>query len=329
VAQLDPVRLSLLWLESDLPGDAGIHHRGSVAAFRRLDMALSERLAGSAIRAGAGAESHVLRARTLTLLGRADDAEQLLNSLPAPEVPDALWVDATTMRALNLLMAQGRPEQSWAVIDDALKGAPVAISQDLLAFRALQLAMDARPAEVLELVESIDRDHLSRRSAITLNFGHTIALGERGKPNQATQAPEDRFVFAPNSPVATYQAVALALVHADALMSNGCIHEALGMGERIRRQWADLPKVPQNIAAAINGVAALAHGDLPAAQNLLSAALAADETNNNDDGLPYLGVGYWLSVALAEVLARAGQTDAAADALRHVQGGLHPSYTFI
>jgi DNA-binding CsgD family transcriptional regulator len=328
VAQLDPVRLSLLWLESDLPGDAGVHHRGSVAAFRRLDMALSERLAGSAIRAGAGVESHVLRARTLTLLGRADDAEQLLNSLPAPEVPDALWADATTLRALNLLMAKGRPEQSWAVIDDALTGAPVAITQDLLAFRALQLAMAARPAEVLELVESIDRAHLARRSAITLNFGHTIALGERGNPNQATQAPEDGFVFAPNSPVATYQAVALALVHADALMSNGCIHEALGMGERIRRQWADLPKIPQNITAAINGVAALAHGDLPAAQNLLSAALTTDEANN-DDGLPYLGVGYWLSVALTEVLARAGQTDAAADALRHVQGGLHPSYTFI
>jgi DNA-binding CsgD family transcriptional regulator len=329
MTQLDPVRLSLLWLESDLPGDAGVHHRGSVAAFRRLDMALSERLAESAIRAGAGPESHVLRARTLTLLGRADDAEQLLNSLPAPDVPDALWADATTLRALNLLMAQGQPEQSWTVIDDALADAPVAITQELLAFRALQLAMAARPAEVLELVESIDRENLARRSAITLNFGHTIALGERGNPNQATQAPEDGFVFAPNSPVATYQAVALALVHADALMSNGCIHEALGMGERIRRQWADLPKVPQNITAAINGVAALAHGDLPAAQNLLSAALITDEANNNDDGLPYLGVGYWLSIALTEVLARAGQTDAAADALRQVQGGRHPSYAFI
>lgn len=42
-----------------------------------------------------------------------------------------------------------------------------------------------------------------------------------------------------------------------------------------------------------------------------------------------MGVGYWLSVALTEVLARAGQTDAAAEALRNVEGGRHPSYTFI
>ena len=33
--QADPVRLSLLWLDSDLPADSQIHHRGAAAAFRR------------------------------------------------------------------------------------------------------------------------------------------------------------------------------------------------------------------------------------------------------------------------------------------------------
>lgn len=327
----DPVRLSLLWLDSDMPGDADVHHRGAAAAFRRLDMALSERLAEAAIRAGAGPASDVLRARTLTLLGRADDAEELLNSLPAPSELDAAWVDATTLRALNLLFAQGKPEQSSAVIDDALADAPAPLAQGLLAFRALQLAMDARPTDVMTLVESIDRDKLNKRSAVTLNFGHTIALGDRGLPGSATQAPEDGFVLAPNSPVAAYQAVALALVHADALMINGCISAAVSLGESVRAQWVDLPKVPQNIATAVTGVAALACGDLPTALNALGTVLQADDQSQLGPGMsyPYLGVGYWLGVNYTEALARAGQIDAASEALEEVQHNPHPAYVFI
>jgi DNA-binding CsgD family transcriptional regulator len=187
----------------------------------------------------------------------------------------------------------------------------------------------ARPAEVIALADSIDRDRLAPRSRINLNFGVTIALGDIGRPQPATQAPEDAVVLAANSPVAAYQAVALALIHADALVTNGCIEEALTVADRVGQQWSGLPKVPQIIATAINGVAALGHGDLATACSLLQAARARKELRQEQGGLPYLGVGYWLGVAYTEALARAGKADAALEAMTAMQRSRHPAYAFI
>lgn len=325
----DPIRLGVLWLDSDLPPDAEVLYRAAAEAFRRLDMALSERLAGAAIRAGAGTEAYILHARALALLGRALDAEKVLNSLPTADTSDSLWAAATVLRGLNLLLAQGDIDQSWAVIDAAIAAAPPSAVQELLAFRGLQLAMAARPAEVITLAEGVDRDRLAGRSKINLNFGVTIALGDLGRPQPATQAPEDATVLAANSPVAAYQAVALALMHVDALVTNGCVEEALTIAGRVGQQWAGLPEVPQIIATAIDGVAALGHGDLNTACSLLEAALARRELRAEQSGLPYLGVGYWLAVAYTEALARAGQTDAALAAMAAMQRSRHPAYTFL
>lgn len=327
--ETDPVRLGVLWLDSDLAPDASVLYRAAAEAFRRLDIGLCERLADAAIRAGGGVECHVLQARSLALLGRAQDAEKVLNAVPAEGNRDSLWAAATVLRGLNILLANGKPEESRAVIDEALAVAPPDVVQELLAFRALQLAMAARPAEVVALAESIDRERLERRSKINLNFGLTIALGDLGRPQPATQAPEDAMVLAANTPVAAYQAVALALIHADALVTNGCIDEALTIGDRMGHQWADLPKVPQIIATAINGVVALGYGDLDTAQRLLRAAMQRRELHSEEDALPYLGVGYWLALAYTETLARAGQVDAAVDTLAITQRTRHPAYAFL
>lgn len=329
LGEVDAVRLGVLWLNSDLAPDAGVLYRAAADAFRRLDIALCERLAQAAIRAGGGVECHVLQARSLALMGRAQDAERVLNAAPAQGSPDSLWAAAAVLRGLNILLANGRPEESQAVIDEALAAATPDAVQELLAFRALQLAMAARPAEVVELAESIDRDRLERRSKINLNFGLTIALGELGRPQPATQAPEDAMVLAADTPVAAYQAVALALIHADALVTNGCIDEALTIGDRMGHQWADLPKVPQVIATAINGVVALGYGDLETAQRLLDAAMQRRELRSEEDGLPYFGVGYWLALAYTETLARAGHVDAAVDMLATTQRTRHPAYAFL
>ena len=325
----DPVRLGVLWLDSGVPAGADVLYRAAAEAFRRLDAALCERLAEAAVRAGGGMESYVLHARVLALLGRAQDAERVLNSLPAQDTPGPLWAAATVLRGLNILLANGKPEESRAVIDVALATAPSGVVQELLAFRSLQLAMAARPAEVVALAESIDRELLAPRSKVNLNFGLTIALGDLGRPQPATQAPEDAMVLAANAPVAAYQAVALALIHADALVTNGCIDEALTIGDRVGHQWADLPKAPQIIATAINGVVALGYGDLATAHQLLEAALDRRELAAGQDGLPYLGVGYWLAIAYTEALARAGQAEAALEALEQMRRSRHPAYEFL
>ena len=325
----DPVRLALLWLESDLPGDPDVHHQGAAAAFRRLDTGLSERLAVAAIRAGAGAEAHILHARTVSMLGRGEEAEQILTQLPAGVDKDDTWVAATTLRATNLLLTRGEPEQSWAVIEEALTGTSEPLRQELLAFRALQLAMAAHPAEVARLLDSIDQDRLTAASRINLNFGTTIALGELGRLAQATQTPEDNFVLAADSPANAFQAVSLALMHVDALAANGLITEAMSLSRRMVGQWTDLPDVSRSIAEGIIGVAALAHGDLRTARQRLGSALATKQLRQGKGSLPFLGIGSWLRIAYVETLARAGDVDSAALALRDLQRNRHPSFIFL
>lgn len=328
MAPPDPVRVGLLWMESDLQPDAQVLYSAAAVAFRRSDTVLSERLSDAAVRAGAGAEAQVLQARTLALLGRADDAERLLATIPDETATDTLWAGAKVLRGLSLLLTQGKPEQSWEVIDEALASAPESVIQELLAFRGLQLAMAGRPTEVIALAESIDKERLDPRSKVNLNFGVTIALGDLGRPQPATQAPEDDIVLSADTPVAAYQVLALALIHADTLVCNGCIDDAVAVGERISTQWADLPRAPRNIATAINGVVALGCGDLDRAKPLLDAALDGDELRLGEGGRPYLGVSYWIRVAYTEALGRAGQTELALTSLARMQEMRHPAYLF-
>ena len=327
----DPVRLALLWLESDLPGDADVHNEGAAAAFRRLDVALGERLAEAADRAGAGAQmqSRILHARTLSMLGRGEECEQLLAALPAADEPDEDWVAAKNLRALNLLLILGRPEQSWTVIEDALTEAAAPLDQELLAFRALQLAMDGRPAEVVALLNSIDSARLTSDSRIILNYGTTLAFGEFGQTVQATQTPEDDLVLATDLRANLFQAAWLDLMHVDVLAVSGRITEAMSMSQRVLQQWADLPEVPRTLAAAIEGVAAVAHGDLLSARETLSAAIATTAISDDLAELPFLGFGYWLRIAYTEALARAGDADSAANVLSETERSRHPALNFL
>ena len=74
----DPVRLALLWLQSDLAPNCDVFTQAAQAAFRGLDMALAERFAEAAVAAGAGVEIELLRANALTLLSRGAEAEEVL-----------------------------------------------------------------------------------------------------------------------------------------------------------------------------------------------------------------------------------------------------------
>ncbi|WP_313674175.1 LuxR C-terminal-related transcriptional regulator [Mycolicibacterium sp.] len=326
---VDPVRLGLLWLESDLPPDSEVMYEAAEEAFRRLDTPLSQRLTEASIRAGGGMKPRFLHARTLALLGRADEAEELLNSLAAGDVHDPMWPAATNMRALSAMLAHGDPDRSWAMIDDALARAPEPAVAELTAFRVVQLAMAARPAEAVEIAESIDRERLTDLARINLNYGLTIALGDVGRPHAATRSPVGAMVNAARPPATAYQAVALALIHADTLVTNGCIAEARTLAEDVVRQWAELPEVPLLIAAAVEGMAALGYGDLPTALRLLQAVLDRQELRDDRRGLPYLGVACLLSVSYTEAMARAGRVEDAVEAMGLMERSRHPAYSFI
>ena len=318
----DPVRLALLWLQSDLAPDHDVFARAAQAAFKRLDLDLAQRLAEAAVAAGADVDAELLRANTLTMLSRGDEAEQLLKPLTARSLPEPTWSTAVNLRAINLLWPQGQPERSRKVIDDALASATEPVSPRLLAFRAVQLAVEARPAEALSICESIDRGKLTALSALILAWAQTIALGDLGHPTAAAEVAEEAASLAPVSrEAAFYQAVILAVYHTQALILGGCLAEAQSVANRTYQQCADVPGHAQTYATAISGMAALGHGDLPTATERLRYAVTefADRT---DGGL------YRFSIYYTEALARTGNLEAATQALAQMQRSRHPAHAY-
>ena len=320
----DPVRLALLWLQSDLAPDHDLFTRAAQAALRRLDMALAQRLAEAAIAAGAGVDTELLCGNALTMLSRGAEAEAIFKSLTARQLPGPACSTAVNLRAVNLLWVLGQPEQSRAVIDAALAIASGSgpKSRGFLTFRAVQLAVEAHPAEALKVCQPIDPAELAPLPAMVLAWAHTIALSDLGRPLQATEIAQAAAALAAASLDAANTAVILAVYHTEALLLGGLLAEALAFAEQTYQQCADVPGVAQTFAAAIRGVAALGNGDVNTATEYLGDAVAefADRT---DGGWYHFGIYY------AEALARKGDLDEASEVLAQVQRRRHPAHAYL
>jgi len=319
---VDPARLGLLLLESDLPGDPAVFLPGALAAFARLDLPLSRRLAEGAVSAGGGVEAGLLLALVLTRIGEADEAERVLDSLPAEQPPEVAWMPAL-LRATSALGARAQPDRAWQIIDGALRTTPAPFDQPLLAFRVCLLALAARPDEAAALAEGIDRKQLSPLPAAILATGLTIALGDLGRTSALIEAAAEGNRLAAESPQAAYQSVGLNLMYGDALALAGLIPDLVGLAGEVGRLWANIPRLPTIAATGIGGLAALARGDLPTAVALLDAAIGEGESINNWNAVNYL-----LSVAHTEALARSGDGDAAMKAQDRMLASRHPSWEF-
>jgi DNA-binding CsgD family transcriptional regulator len=320
----DWLRLALLWLESDLPPDAGVLLAGAIQAFQRLDLDLTNRLCTSALAAGAGPEARLIYALSQYSMGLGIEAEATLDELPPGLGSDFLWLVSAMIKIANRQFLLARPEESWTVLEEALAAAPPSMADQLLPLRVAGLAMAARPAEAVTATASIATEALSALPASILACGEVIALGDLGLPHKATIAAETSRRLAANAPEATYQMVALHLLHAEALTMGGLIDQVQSLGEQLHAQWADIPADPAGIALAVNGVAALARGDLTSAQQQLRAAIAECQPRHGKTGVLYL---FWL--AYTEALARAGKAGAASEALQKAEQHRHPSYVFV
>lgn len=319
----DKLRLALLWLESDLAGDADILRNGAAEAFLRLDLDLTNRLCEGALGAGAGIDARILYALSLYSVGHAAEAEAVLDALPTP-TPDFFWVIAVTIKAANRQFFLAQPEKSWAIIDEAIAAAAPEIRPQIETLRVTQLAMAARPAEAVRAAEALNAHWLGALAASIVACGEMIAFGDLGKPDAATAAVHTCIQRAGGDPQAAHQMVALNLLYADALILGGLLDQAGALGQRLLSEWADTPRDPSAVAAAIVGTAALANGDLTVAQEQLANTIANVGSRHDISGGLYL---FWL--VYTEALARGGQIDAAVDALGQVESYRHPSYTFV
>ncbi len=320
----DPLRLGLLWLESDLEPDGEIFLRAAQAAILRLDVELAERLADAAVRAGGLLDSVMLHAHALILLNRGCEAEKVLNSLNDEGLPQAALAKVIHLRAANLLWPLGRPEDSWTVIEKGLIRAAGPLADQLHAFRCIQLAMAARPAEVAELTGSVDRSHLPALQALVAIWAEVIALGELGRPNQAAVAAGEGYALACDSPYAAYHGIRLTEYHVVAMVLGGCIHQAVEAADSTHQKCLKVPGVSRSVATAITGMAALGAGDL--ATSLQCLRLALDDFTVRGDITCAL---HRFRIVYTEALARSGDVDGALRALETVQASRHPSLAFV
>jgi len=319
----DPVRLALLWLESDRAGEAGVLMSGAAQAFLRLDLDLTNRLCEGALAAGAGIEARLMYALSMYSVGRVVEAETMLDSMPSSS-PDFLWMTTVMIKAANRQFFLNQPEEARKVVDDALARAPAEIRPQIEVLRVTQLAMAARPGEAVRAAEALDTAWLSALPAAILACGEVIALGDLGRTDAAITAVDACNRKAANAPEAAHQLVGLNLLYANTLVLGGYLEQVLALGEQLHSQWAEIPRDPSAVALAIRGMAALATGDLRTAQEQLHVAITDIEARHDRSGGMYL---FWL--AYAEAVARAGDVDAAVAAFQQVEHYRHPSYVFI
>jgi DNA-binding CsgD family transcriptional regulator len=328
----DPLRLGLLWLESDLPPDPAILGPAADIAATRLDLGLAERLARTAVDADAGPVHLLQLAYILYLLEKGHEAQAILDSLDAPEVSGPGFVDEVVLRAGNLLFPLRNPEQSRVVIDDALRDCADERSSSLKTYRAIIQAMAGEPAATIETMVTVDRGYLDSLGRILGWSAETLALGDIGRARQAEtcaaagyreldERPQESY---DSSGLAEFHTSGLAEFHAFALLAAGHVDEAADVTEEWHRLYGDLPGVGRSMSLAAMGMTALGRGDLNAALRQLHDAVDGFAGYGEVCGLVYR-----FRILLTEAIARGGDTAAAVASLEATRRCRHPSYVYV
>lgn len=320
-ARVDPLRLGLLWLESDLPADIAVLSRAANVARSRLDLVLAERFARAAADAGGGPVAKLLLAYVLFMREQGAETEEILRTIDAPALPAAGFVTPVILRAANLLWVLQRPEQAWEVTEQALRGNDDAA---LRTFRAVQLVLAGRPAETIDALAGVDLGQLDPFGQTLGRCADVIALGDLGRTSRAAQQAEAGYAVIAESPQDSFQGSGLAEFHAYALLAAGYLEDARMVAEARYRLCAELPGLVAAMATAVLGMTALGGGDLPTALRRLGAADAGIGSYGEISGIFYR-----FKILHTEALARSGQVDAAVAALRATRDSRHPAYSYV
>lgn len=323
-ADTDPLRLGLLWLESDLPPDVAILSLAANISASRLDVGLAERFARAAIDAQSGPSTKLQLAYILYLQEKGQAAEDLLDTLSVHELASAGFVDGVSLRAANLMFPLRNPAASRAVIDDAMRLGDATRNDALLTFRAISQAMAAEPANAVTTMSAVDYGRLDSYGRVLGYAAETIALGDLGRTTHAGERASAGYRQLTDSPQDSFHASGLAEFHAYALLAAGGVVEAVAVAERSHREYADLPGLSRSMSIAALGMTALGRGDLAAAQRHLDSA----RESFGDYG-EVAGLFYRFRILHTEVLARRGRLDEAITSLEVTRESRHPAYEYV
>ena len=320
----DPVRVGLLWLESDLDPDQAVFLRAAEQAVVRLDLVLGERLARSAMEAGSSVEGAILCAHLLVLLNRGEEADRILTGITGPAVPEAVLANALHLRVANLLWPLARPDEAWQITETAVQqsSSPL-LKAHVQAVRAVQLAMAGRPADAAAAMDGVDRDVLQVLPAMVALWALTIAAGDLGDPVAAQEYAGEGYRRAAAAPEAAYQGVGIAEFHVCALTFAGLLTAACEVADRTMERCAEAPGISRSVAAAVKGMAALFAGDLDVSVECLGSACEVFEAYGDTTGIFYR-----FSIVYTEALARAGRIGEALRMQAKMHAARHPTFQF-
>lgn len=319
------VRAGVNWLESDLPPDPVVLMDAARAAFSRLDLPLTQRLAAKPNEQGS-IDAALLTGYALNLMSRAREAEAVFAALDYDALDDDSWCAATTVRAANRLWPMGDPVGSWKLVEDARAQNPTAASRrhTLRTIRSIQFASSGRPDAAIEEVRDVDWEGLPPVAGMVASWALVIALGDSGAPEQVSQVAAAGYRLAARSVESTYPGIGLADHHVTALIHAGCVGETREVAEQTVRRCSGMPGIASTVAAAVSAMAALAGGSLAAARDQMAGA---------NDVFAQLGepstLCYRFGIITTEIAGRLGDYPSARKAHATMTRLRHPAFDYL
>jgi DNA-binding CsgD family transcriptional regulator len=319
------VKRGLLWLESDLPPEPEVLLAAATAASSLLDFGTAERLFRAADATGIGAQARIPLAYSLFMMEKGELALEVLEGVEVDEATESAFINDVVMRASNLMWGMRSPERSWRLIDDALKASHGARRQQVLVFRANQLALAARPTEVLATMAEVDYSEIDRYGAAMAYGAESMAYGELGQPDQAVVKAIEADQALALSGQGKFLRQTFTEFHTFALVAAGRIPEAVDVTERHRTDHRDEPPDVRAVAAELFGMVMLAAGDLDAALRHLPHEVDAGMANS----FHVVNSFHRFHLLRAQALARSGDVEAADSALHRAEEHRHPAYAYV
>ncbi|WP_345343496.1 LuxR family transcriptional regulator [Rhodococcus olei] len=304
------VHRATLSLDSDVAPDAELLVRAAQGAVWLGDLALADRLAEAAIRAGAGPEPTFVRAHALSWLGRGEKADSVLGEIPTSTLTDSENARLAFLRASNMLWALGDPAHAKHIIDAAARTTSSQARRYIDAFLTVYwFAMD-QPSLAVQASTRLALDDLPPVVGAEITWVLATIFADAGRTGDAVAVAEAGYDFAARSFDAPHMRFNIADAHVSALLLSGRVNDALEVAERVRTQAADLPGAAQLLGAAVAARAALGAGRLDTACSTLEPTVASLSASGHA-----IGWGYRYRIPLATALAMRGSSDEALDTL--------------
>jgi hypothetical protein len=323
VAEMDNIRAAFAWSAEHEP-DPSVLIRAAQGSVWLADMPLADRLAAAAIRAGAGTEANFIRVHALSWLSRGEEADAVLDAIPAKELTDDDFVRYVILRASNRLWALADPAGAKSFIDELSAALPSRNREGIAAFLTVYWFAMGKPEAVARSAKTVAVERLPTVVGAEVAWAITGAYADSGRIAEALAAANRGYTVASRCLDAPQMTLIIADAHVGALLQSGNIDEATQVAERARQQAEDLPGVAQLLSTAVAGRAALGSGKLHDAISLLGPVADALSDAGESNGWAYR---YQVPRTIA--LALLGSTREAAAARVEIERLQHASWRFL